>query len=430
LTALLLVLAVLPVGSAAEEAAAAPQVAGGDAILADEVAVIAAQVERLREERFARPPVAVRTPDDMRRIAAESRALNVLSRGRLAARGRAWADVGLGTEESPRRLLLALALDLRDVGFDPQGNRLLVSQERLLPEDFEPTAELTDPATVLMLTGVRPDEPLIAHALTHVRQRERTGGDPMRETTDHLLASMAWAEGEANLVAMRFLFEGMNLADEILRSNLHPGQVLDGGLLPPGLDVLSGVDRGFLEFVYLEGFERAVAAYRSGGWKALNDAMARSSTRDLLHPGGGAARVPEFETPAAPAIEGLRLADEDVLGEQAIVVLVSSLTGKDSLGLVAGAGWIGDRLRRWEREGGGDGITDWVTRWSDAESAAEFDYALGRTLATRFPGREVAGGMLAAGGRVFRVTRGGDEVRLRVAPADWDARLQAGAAGG
>ncbi len=128
----------------------------------------------------------------------------------------------------------------------------------------------------------------------------------------------------------------------------------------------------------------------------------------------------------------MRLADVDTLGEQAIVVLVSTLTGKDSLGLLAGEGWAGDRLYRWEPDqGSGEGATEWITRWttsgtelvrSAAQTAADFDYAFGRALEARFPGRalEARGDgvrTLTTGERVYRIERSAAEVRVRVGPA-------------
>jgi hypothetical protein len=115
------------------------------------------------------------------------------------------------------------------------------------------------------------------------------------------------------------------------------------------------------------------------------------------------------------------LADEDSLGEQGIVVLVSTLTGKDSLGLVAGEGWAGDRLDRWEAAGGDGGVTEWRTRWTTPAIAADFDYAYGRALEARFPGRafsSVGDGVrtLISGDRLFRIERREASVRVVIQP--------------
>jgi hypothetical protein len=406
---------------------------GADIHLLGSVRTIADEVERLRRESFDRPPLAVRVPESMRRVAAEIRAYNVLPRERLAARGEAWHDVGLGEPDTAASLLMTLASDLEGVGFDPAGNRLLVSPDRLTEKDFlseEPALAQQENATVLMMmTGVRPDEPLVAHMLMHVRQRERTGGDSLQPMTDQLLARTAWAEGEANLVAVRYLFSGLNLADEVIVSGLDPGDFLDGGLLPPHLMWRPGPLGGLLRFVYLDGFAMAVEWYGRGGWQGLSAAMTYgTTTRDVLHPERAGRKIPAFAAPGPPAIDGVRLADEDSLGEQGIVVLISTLTDKDNLALQAADGWNGDRLYHWQGPEGGPVMTQWITRWVSPEEAADFEYGYTRALRARFTDGallEVAPGsfLLEAPDRVYRVVRNGREVEIRVTPPELDRRL-------
>jgi hypothetical protein len=404
--------------AAAPPAAAA--IKGADEELLAEVRHIAATVEATRGQKFQRPPIAVRVAEDTRSAAVDIRALNVLSRERLAARGRAWADLGLGGEETPGRLLHDLAADLSGIAFDPQGNRLLVDPSRLAAKDFTMSGGEHDPATVLLWTGVRPDEPLVSHYLTHVRQRERMGRDTLEAQTDACLTASAWGEGEANLVALRHLFAGMGLSDEVLASRIGPADVLDGSLLPAGLSDSPAIERELVRFVYLEGFAAAAERYHKGGWAELDFALSRAKTsRDLLH--AGRAALPEWKAEeSAPPGDQYRLADRDGLGEQVIVTLIAVLTGKDNLGLQAGDGWAGDAVLRYEPVAGtGHGITEWITHWTSPDEAAEFDYAWGRALAARFPAsrvQEVGEGqrVLEAGGRAFRTSRKGDEVRVRI----------------
>ncbi len=401
--------------------AVSQSIKGADLALLDDVRLIAARVEEFLGEKYDRRPVAVRVTEPMREVAATIRAQSVLSSARLEARGRAWSDIGLGGVGSPNRLLSVLAADLKGVGFDPQGNRLLVSPDLLTGDDFDPKeGEDRELSTVLLMTGVRPDEPLVGHFLVHVRQIERSGRDSLDETTDRLLARTAWAEGEANLLSVRYLFEGMGLADDVLDVNFDPGAILDTALLPPQIETLDGPEGDFLRFVYQEGFARAVEEYKAGGWNQLRQAVSRRTlTRDLLHRGGGSG-VAEFTEPRPPAATW-KLADQDSLGEQAVVVLVSRLTGKDNLGLMAGDGWAGDRLYRWEQEGRESaGITEWMTRWSSVEAAKDFEYAFWRCISARFPKTERIDGegrsSLTADGRRFRVERRDKSVNLRIEP--------------
>jgi hypothetical protein len=93
------------------------------------------------------------------------------------------------------------------------------------------------------------------------------------------------------------------------------------------------------------------------------------------------------------------LVDTDVLGEQGVITLISTTTGKDDLALQAGDGWAGDRLRRWESDDGG-AITEWVTQWARPEDVEDFDYAFGRSLVARFGWKRPA--ELEDGVRVLR----------------------------
>ena len=86
-------------------------------------------------------------------------------------------------------------------------------------------------------------------------------------------------------------------------------------------------------------------------------------------------------------------------------------------------------------DGSGDGASEWITRWTTSggdasrtaeQNAEDFDYAFGRTLEARFPGRslEVRGPgvrTLNAGQRTYRIERRGAEVRVLAAPATWGA---------
>jgi hypothetical protein len=134
--------------------------------------------------------------------------------------------------------------------------------------------------------------------------------------------------------------------------------------------------------------------------------------------------APEIGDPVAPKLEGLELVDTDSLGEQAIVVLVSNTTGKDNLGLQAGDGWVADRLHRWEFTAGeqrGSGVTEWITHWSNVEEAADFEYSMGRSILSRFPGRSLVDAgegrrWVAADGKLYDLRHEGTEVRLIVTP--------------
>lgn len=406
----------------AEETASLHNVKGADLTLLGDVREVAARVDALRGGGFARPPLAVRVPASVLDTVRETRVARVIAPERLAARGRAWADIGLGRESTPATLWRIAASDLRDIAFEPDSRRMLVTDAVLSQEDYRvQEGDEIDAATVLMMTGMRPDEPLVAHHLLHQRQLERDGGDHVASTTDALLASAAAAEGEANLVALQYVFAEMGLGDVVDEHRLDPGGFLDGSLLPTLPEGLAPAERALAEFIHRDGFELVVAAFRRGGWSSVGTLLARPrTTRALLHPDRAGAAPPSLSFESSVGADGMRQVDVDRLGEFAIFVLIAYTTGKDNLGLLAGERWVDDTLRRLERADGRS-ITEWTTRWEDEEAAADFRYAYTRSLEARF-GRAVTArdprvSFLVEGRRRFELTADGTTVVLRVTTA-------------
>ena len=211
---------------------------------------------------------------------------------------------------------------------------------------------------------------------------------------------------------------------------LRPDDTLDGRLVPEGMRDGSPVLRSFVEFVYLDGFAQASALARKGGFRRLaQERKARRTTRDVLHLDRAPARPEDLPVPEVPPSLGLSIADRDVLGEQGIISLVSVITGKDNLGLIAGDGWVADSL--WRFEGGGSGATFWATRWLTEEDAKDFAYAIERTLMSRFPSEpplddaERGGRVLRRPESTYRIQKRGLEVQVAVAPPSIDAKLGA-----
>lgn len=396
--------------------------------LAERARSVAEGVARVRGVRLHAVPDLGRGGDEEHRLAASRRAAAALTAERFSARGRAWSDIGLGDPDSPRLLYEKLAADLGGLAYDPLSRRVLVALGRLADGDLAPEGADADVDSLLLATGVRPDEPVLAHALVHALDRERAGRDYLRESTDATLAAAAWLEGEANLVALLYLFEGLGVGRQVVEGKLDPGSALGGALVPPAIDRVPGAVGSFLDFVYREGFAQASAAYSGGGWAAIDRAAAsRGTTRDVLHPPAGS--PVSFSIAPREGLPGFLLADSDSVGEQGILTLVSSGTGKDNLGLMAGDGWIADLLCRFEPAEGAstEGYTEWAVRLRSEQDAEELEYGLRRALESRFPGREISVpsprvARLAGDGRVFTMEREGSDVRLRIVPESLDRR--------
>lgn len=405
-----------------------------DVELLQAVRAIADKAAAWRGSRFPSSPLAVRGGDAQRREVAASVLGGWIERAGLAARGRAWSDLGLGSEGTVAEVYAALAGDLDGFALSSDGRRLLVDPERLSEKDFGPTED-DDPAVALLLaTGVRPDEPAVAHLADHALDLQ-TGAAPDASTTDALLAARAWSEGRANVLACRLLFEGVGAADVVHGPTFDPASVLEGRLVPRAYFSGSEVARSLLYFVYGEGYAQAAGLAKESGPAAIaRAAAARRTSRDVLHadrPTTGAAPI---EVPTLPLPAGYVLADRDSLGEQGIVTLVSVTTGKDNLGLLAGDGWRGDALWRFEPDPGtagpaARGVTLWISRWVSATEAEDFAYGMGRVLQARFPDRpiEAAGPgrkVVRTGDRVFRLDVSGETVTVRSAAPREDGILE------
>lgn len=376
---------------------------------------LAQRTEVVFEDRFERVPRAARVTDEAMAEALAARLDALVPAERRAARGRAWRELGLGDGGTPEALYRILLADLP--GFAVAGGHTVAVAEGRLEGTRYSVADDRD-ATLALSAGFRIDEPQAVHALVHLRQFERAGGEPYGATTDAMLATAALAEGEANVAALRFAFADMGLADTVVARNVGPDAFLEGRLMPPGLSRMSGVLRRLVDFVWLDGYSQVAAAFRTGGgWGGVAALFERGVSTRALMVGGGAPL--EIATPASPA-EGFTLADRDTLGHQVGVVLLATMTGKDSLAMESVEGWAGDALLRWESSD--DAVTEWLSAWVTDEAAADFEYGLVRALTARFNTELDSapnGARFVQGGRrTFVIDREGKRVRLRVADAE------------
>jgi hypothetical protein len=404
------------------------QVKGADVELMRAVREVASRIAGILQASKTTTLLAVRADETVRIEQARARALRLLPAGVAAARGRAWNDLGLGTGTEPADLAFALALDLPGMTFDATKTKLLVDPSRLTGDESAGNPYEDEDATLFHTTGVAPDEPVAGHYAAHL---VIDGADPEGvPTTDAYLAKAALAEGSANVAALVLLFGGVGLESEVIAGKLRPDDVLGGRLVAASAYADSAVVSSFLQFVYLDGFAQTAALAKRGDLRRLAlERKQRRTTRDVIHVDRTPAVPVEIPAPAILESLGLVPVDRDTLGEEGIIVLVSLLTGKDNLGLIAGDGWLADSLWRYEPSGGGAGMTVWVSRWQSDEEAKDFAYSLERCLQARFPGvalqeSGVGTKTVERADRSFRLELDGTEVRFRVADPSIERRIQ------
>jgi hypothetical protein len=438
-TSAILLFAILAATGVAAQTVAPPSaesadaVKGGDPHLVQSVRVVEDRIGAIIQVSRASGLVAVRADEPTRAADARARALAVLPVALAAARGRAWRDLGLGAGTEPRELVDAVEGDLPGMTLDAARTRLLVDPLRLPNDVSRGDPDQDADASVVLATGVAPDEPVAGHYIAHALMDAAPFDRP--PTTDAFLARAALSEGSANLAALVLLFGGVGLGSEVVSGAVRPEDVLGGRLVPGALRSSSAIVARLLEFVYLDGFAQSAALARKGGFPRLaQERASRRATRDVLHVDLPAATPVVLSEPSIPAAAGLSLVDRDSLGEQGIVTLVSLVTGKDNLGMIAGEGWLADSLWRLEPaqdSGGGadNGATLWITRWTADEHAKDFSYSLERCLQARFPGEALlddpvrGGQVLRRADRIYRLNRAGSEVTMTVATPAIDAKL-------
>ena len=196
----------------------------------------------------------------------------------------------------------------------------------------------------------------LAHELVHALQTQRFGFNRQLEYRDggwdQRAAAHALAEADAEAL--------VNDLPELAGSEA----LSDPLTVPAETADLPGVLVRSASAAYLDGRARVEDALAFGGWPEVDRLLASppESTHALLHPGDS---TPPVELSPPPALElGVRLRHTDVLGEQALRIVLEAWLPVASAERLA-SGWRADRLSLFE----GPGVV--VTRWQLSLAAPE-----------------------------------------------------------
>ncbi len=227
-----------------------------------------------------------------------------------------------------------------------------------LPTLSAETAKLVDPKML--------EETVMVHELTHALQDQlfslsRREKALMRDT-DANMAYHSVLEGEAVLVMVAHMLQksGVDLG-EVVKDDSMLDMISSSAMSEQMIDPSTPKYFGeMLKFPYLDGLRFVIAAYRRGGWKALDDVHANPprSTREVLHPEDYFARVKAAKP--APVFDETKPAD----------ALAVEHLGEFHWRFLVGAGnvqgWVTDRAVIWK-----DGRVAIDSTWeSDARATA------------------------------------------------------------
>jgi hypothetical protein len=252
---------------------------------------------------------------------------------------------------------------------------------------------------------------ILAHELVHALQAQYVRVDTLIAPTrvnDARTAAQAVLEGQATLASLTILMPGRDfdaIPDfwETYRKSLEQQQAAMPIFSSAPLLIREGI-----VFPYLEGAEFV-------RWfvHAFPDTLPfgrhmPQSTEQILHPDrfrSGDAPVPLRLVTADPAP-----LHTDVLGEFEVRILLTELTGSETVARASTLGWGGDRYAVYAAADG-DALVWWAV-WDDEAAAEQFAAVLKREWGQR-----------AAAGRQFAIERtyvgGAPGVRLIDAPSGW-----------
>jgi len=238
--------------------------------------------------------------------------------------------------------------------YDPHSHTYYsIKQMPNLPE----AAKLADPQVL--------QETVMVHELTHALQDQYFKLGPrekeLMKDTDAMMAYHSVLEGEAVLVMVAHMLKknGVDL-DEALKDETLTNMVTSSAAADQMVD--PSTPRYFVEmlkFPYLDGLKFVIAAYKRGGWKAIDDVHANrpKSTREIMHPEEYFAHTSKTEPFDGKKPEGDVIAVEH-LGEFHWRYLVGADNAR---------GWINDRVTVWR-----DGRVEAWTKWESPERANAF----------------------------------------------------------
>ncbi len=267
-----------------------------------------------------------------------------------------------------------------------------------------------------MLYVVSGADPLVlkltlAHELVHVLQGQYMTLDTLLEPSrdgDRRSAAQAVLEGQATLASLMVLMPERSFDDIPDFSETYREAIKQQHAQMPVFNSAPLIVRESIVFPYLEGANFVRWLRKEYGTSAPFDFRMPQSTEQILHP----ERYREGDQPVRLALaDSTQVTYTDGLGEFEIRVLLTNLTGSESVGRAGALAWGGDRYAVYDTGEGRHALV-WWTAWDTARAADRFATLLRRN----WPKRDNVGRKTV----IEREPVGGQPgVRLVDAPSRW-----------
>ena len=272
----------------------------------------------------------------------------------------------LGDQEQPLERLLDL--------YEAQVLAFYDPAEHVYYAIDKPPAAAGDVASLL-------HSAISVHELTHALQDQvfdaGTKLESLRNDWDRQLAYHAVLEGEATLVMLAAMFQpvGKSIDDLIQDDSLMNAMTMSGAMsagIPPEAPPYFV---SAMKFPYVDGLRFVIAAYRKGGWGAI-DRLHESppmSTEQILHP-----ELYDSDLPPAAATRSV----EEPNGDALVHGSLGEFHWRYLLGNKAAAGWGGDKVEVFQDRKKRTTVIA-ATKWDSEEDAEEFAEAYKKLLAKK-----------------------------------------------
>ena len=224
---------------------------------------------------------------------------------------------------------------------------------------------------------------IAVHELTHALQDQEfdLAGliDPLKGTSDQLMARSALVEGDATAVMFDYSRKVMGQPGLATQDNVDSiiMQNVAGAAFMTGMNSAPSSLQYMLLFPYTSGLRFAHQLLKKGGYKEIDRAFKNlpSSTEEVLHPEKYFAGKKDYELISEEEIlkiyPNTKVIYKDTFGEFSVSALLSTYTKDHLKAAKAAEGWGGDTAAILS-DASAKQLVIWNTRWDSNKDAEEF----------------------------------------------------------